>query len=211
MEITSSILPPKENIASYNALETAKIAFEAIKKYPVEIILGSIVSLLATVFSFGVLSGALSMGYMLYLEKLLIGGEKPPINILFSKLDKVLPALVLVILTFLIGAICVLPGMIFGSTIVMLISLALSGPGFAIMSIGIYALAKDKTDSGVEALKTGLNTALQYPIEFVKVGVCMLIFNTLLSGGLLGVIKMIFISAFQGLLGYFTAKRVYGE
>ena len=137
-----------------------KKSFELYAKNFVPVFLATLITALVSGITFGLLAGPLLGGLFVFLRKT-SAGEKPGLGVVFSRFDKFLPALLVMIIAFVAGLVISIIGEI--PVIGKLFNLAASSL-LSLIAFMAIAFVVDKDLGPVDAVKRSIQAFLTEPL-----------------------------------------------
>lgn len=152
-------------------LANLKKSLELYGKNFVPVFLATLITALVSGITFGLLAGPLLGGLFVFLRK--TGeGEKPELGVVFSRFDKFLPTLLVILISFVAGLVISIVGEI--PVIGKLFSLA-AGSLLSLIAFMAIAFVVDKDLSPVEAIKRSIQAFLTEPLVVWLYGLAIFI------------------------------------
>jgi len=177
----------KEKVEGLSIKDCLFEGWEVLKGNPVNVFIAFIFFSVGSIVTLGILSGALYAGFISYILKLKNKDASATPTDVFSKLNILLPSLlVFIVIIALTFANNLIIGGIFGSFISFLTAILVSSVSISFSTLSIPLLGNGKVEGASEAIQTGWNAFLLSPKTFFLLAVAanILIFVGILCLGI---------------------------
>lgn len=162
----------KEKVEGLDVKECFMEGWNTFKNNLGNVFLASIFLFTGTILTLGILGGALFAGFTTYIIRLRAGDSEAKPTDVFSKLNILLPGLIVVATIFIASmANNIIIGGIFGWMISTLTGLLVGAVSYSMLSVSIPLLAAGKVEKATDAIQIGWDTFLMSPKNFLLLSV----------------------------------------